>query len=441
VMRASVAAVVAAYLVLLPGCPVPDPDDDDVTADDDDATVDDDDSASSDDDDTTADDDDTTADDDDATEPPLDLKQRMLVLYNADEPESQALAEHYVAARGLPESALCPTWPGAIDVIEPSVYSAGVATPLLDCIDAQWDHWLIFVTTWGMPYRVSGAVRDIATPANIVPASLDALLTRPHHHDDLPLSPGFSPYARDGASMTGTWEEGVPIDEWRDSVSDTFYLVSRLDGATPLDAQRLVDDAIAAEAAVVAGELTGTTYVDRGWQPRTDADDFGSYQSVEWDLTRLAQLFEAAGFDVVYDENGEEIGTEPAPLEGPDALYYGGWYSFNNYNDVWDWNFGSISLHFDSCSACDPRGGSNWSANVLQRGAVATMGAVAEPYVAGLMSYDQFFLYLFQGFSFVEAAYMSTPVAEWMAVFLGDPLYRPYGEAPLIEPGWVAPAE
>ena len=39
----------------------------------------------------------------------------------------------------------------------------------------------------------------------------------------------------------------------------------------------------------------------------------------------------------------------------------------------------------------------------------------------------QFFLYLLQGASYGEAAYESTPAGAWMMVWVGDPLYRPYG--------------
>ncbi len=423
-MRAALAALLALGLV---GCP---------TVDDDDDVTDDDDSAPSDDDDSGSDDDDSGSDDDDDDVQPV--TERMLVVYNAEDPDSQTVAEHYVAARGLPPEALCPTTPGDPVEVEVSVYSAGVATPVLGCIDGEWERYLLFVTVYGMPYRVTGSVYDISGSGDLRPGALDALLTRPFRHDELPLQVGWAPYAAAGWSEDGIYEEATPIAQWREESGETYYLVSRLDGATAEDAMRLVDDAIAAEEAAAAGELTGGAWVDRGWQDR-GADDFGSYASVEWDLTRLAQVFEAAGFDLTYDETAAEVGTEPAPLTGDDALYYGGWYSFNNYNDVWDWSFGAISLHFDSCSACDPRGGPNWSANVLQRGAVATMGAVAEPYVAGLMSYDQFFLYLFQGASFAEAGYQSTPLSEWMAMFLGDPLYRPYGAEPLLPPDWQPP--
>jgi uncharacterized protein (TIGR03790 family) len=355
------------------------------------------------------------------------------VLYNAEVPDSLAIAQHYVEARALSPSALCPVTPGATDVIDVAAYSSGIAQPLLDCIAADWDRPLVLVTTWGIPYRVTAAIFDIAQEGNLVPASVDALLTRPYHHTDLPRLPSWNPYYSEAASAEGVYPAGSPIAAWRAASPETFYLVGRIDGPTVEIAHRLIDEAILFEA----DPPQGPAWVDRGWKERSD-DDIATYASVEWDLTRLVQVFEGAGFETHYDEGETEVGTAPAPLEG-EALYYGGWYSFNNYNDVWTWRPGAISLHFDSCSACNPRGGPNWSAGVLQRGALATMGAVAEPYVIGLMEYDQFFRHLFAGYSFAEAAYMATPMAEWMAVYLGDPLYRPYGESPLLPPDWQPP--
>ena len=396
------------------------------TEDDDDSVGDDDDSA--------GDDDDSAGDDDDSGAPsPFDWSDRVLVIYNAHQPESLEVAQHYVEARGLDGDALCPTTPTATDAIDTEDYQNSVALPVLECIAGEWERPLVLVTTWGMPYRVTGAAWDIAQNDNLTSASLDALLTQPHHQSDLPLEPSWNPYYSEALSAEGVYPPSIAVADWRKDTDSTFYLVGRLDGPTPEIAHRMIDEALLFENE----PPTGTAWVDRGWKERSD-DVFASYASVEWDLTRLAQVFEAAGFETHLDENEAEVGTAPAPLKG-EALYYGGWYSFNNYNDVWTWRPGAISLHFDSCSACNPRGGPNWSANVLERGALATMGAVAEPYVVGLMEYDQFYRHLFSGYSFIEAAYMATPVSEWMATYLGDPLYRPYGGTPLLPPDWQPP--
>ncbi len=381
----------------------------------------------------------TAGDDDDSAEETPNaaerLKDSMLVLYNAEEEASLEVAEYYVAQRGLPPDSLCPTWPGDLSEISIEDYQEGVAGPVIDCIDGAWDATLVLVTTWGLPYKVLSAVLDIGPSTDYWHASLDALLTYPHHNDDLPLAATYSPYARSSTSSTGEYEAGQGFGDWREETGTVYYLVGRIDGATAAEAMALIDRALDGEERAAAGELVGTSYVDSGHSEETE-DTFGTYGSVEHDLERLEEVFEEAGFPPVRDDSSAEFGTEPAPLSCPNALYYGGWYSFNNYNDVFTWQPGAVGFHFDSCSACNPRGGENWSANALSRGITATMGAINEPYVAGLMGYDQFFLYFFQGYTFIEAGAMATPITEWMATYLGDPLYCPYCNDPLLDAGW-----
>ena len=413
------------FLLLLAGCPQAPVDDDSVAMDDD--TSGDDDSAIVDDDSSTDDDsaaDDDSAGDDDLPGPPW-WEDRILLVYNENIPESLAVAEHYAAARGLDLSVLCPVAPSDPAVVSRTDYELNVADRVLACIDSEWDRYLLFVTFWGVPYRVDAAAHDLADGSVITSASLDALLTRPHHADDLPVSPSWNPYYEAPDSEAGTWPAPTRFADWRAAYSEHYYLVGRVDGATAQAAMDLVDDSLVAEELARSGQLDGLACVDRGWQAMTD-DEFGSYASVEWDLLRTKEILEEHGFTVLYDENVAEIGTEPAPLRCDGALYYAGWYSFNQYNDVFSWAPGAVGFHFDSCSACDPRGGPNWAANGLSRGVVATMGAVGEPYVAGLMGYDQFFVGFFDGLTFIEAASQATPVTDWMATFLGDPLYAPY---------------
>ena len=55
-----------------------------------------------------------------------------------------------------------------------------------------------------------------------------------------------------------------------------------------------------------------------------------------------------------------------------------------------------------------------------------TMGAVAEPFLQFTPQVNIFIERLLQGFSFVEAAYLSQNVLSWQITFIGDPLYRPF---------------
>lgn len=233
--------------------------------------------------------------------------------------------------------------------------------------------------------------------------------------------------------MAGEYGPYVPFGALRQEMRRPYYLVARIDGVSAEAALDLVERGERAAALAEVGALAGTVYVDGRYGeegPSTDA--FGSYESGDWNMRGTRAVFEALGlYTVVWDGNEEEFGTDPAPTSCPDALYYAGWYSYYNYNDVFTWADGAVAGHLDSCSACSLRDGLTWSSAALERGVTATFGAVNEPYVAGMPEYDQLFLYLLQGASFGEAAYESTQISRWMMTFIGDPLYRPYPEGAL----------
>jgi uncharacterized protein (TIGR03790 family) len=61
----------------------------------------------------------------------------------------------------------------------------------------------------------------------------------------------------------------------------------------------------------------------------------------------------------------------------------------------------------------------------LVAGITATWGAVSEPFAQYYARGDNLLSHLWRGYTFGEAAYISSPVLNWMMVFVGDPLYRP----------------
>jgi uncharacterized protein (TIGR03790 family) len=289
------------------------------------------------------------------------------------------------------------------------------------------------VPVWGMPYKVSGQIDDLGDPTHKSEVCLDALLVFGAASKTMtatrvnPFFQGSDPYGGHD-SLNDKYKPYVPFGQLRNKVKYDYFMVARIDGADADAAKKLVDATKAADALASTGKLAGTVYVDGNkGLPHPTTDDFGSYESGEWNIIGVENVFKAFGkYTIVADYDNAEFGTAPAPLTAPDALYYAGWYSFGHYNDVFTWNVGAIGAHLDSCSACDIRGSTDWSAMALRRGITATFGAVNEPYVAGLPEYDQFFLYLTQGASYGEAAYESNTEAAWMVVFVGDPLYRPY---------------
>ena len=351
---------------------------------------------------------------------------RTVVLFDPNVPGSSDVADHYAASRGIPADHLCAvtspdptTLPGA----DLGAFLAAVGA----CTAAVGPHVHYLVPVYGVPYKVSDRIGDLANAATKVTVSLDALLVYGAAAEAMSEAV-FNGLYRTGDSMTGVFEPFVPFGELRAAGSDERFLVARIDGADAGAAKALVDRTAAAETLAAAGKLAGTVYVDGNeGLPHPATDDFGSYESGEWNIIGVEKVFTDDGtYPVVADYNGEEFGTAPALLLAPDALYYAGWYSFGHYNDVFTWNPGAIGGHLDSCSACDIRGDVDWSARALRKGITATFGAVNEPYVAGMPEYDQLFAYLLAGASYGEAGYEATRVGAWMMVWVGDPLYRPY---------------
>jgi len=93
---------------------------------------------------------------------------------------------------------------------------------------------------------------------------------------------------------------------------------------------------------------------------------------------------------------------------------------------------GAFAYHLHSFSAAsvrDKRRG--WVGPLLARGATVTMGCVDEPYLTGTPDVAMFTSrFVFNGYSFGEAAYACQQVLSWQTTVVGDPLYRPFGANP-----------
>ncbi len=366
-----------------------------------------------------------TAETGDSAEPEPSEAEGVVIVYNPAAEGSLQVAEAYANFRGV--SRLCAVESTTTDTLAGTDYPAFV-----DAIFACTDESTVYlVPVYGVPYKVSDRIADIGGNG-VATVSLDALLFFGPGSVDMAAA-DYNPIYRDGDSATLEFKDYKDAKKSRER--NGVFHVARIDGASPADAIALVERTAAAEALVAAGGLAGTVYVDGryGDSEPDPAAEFGSYEWGEWNMWGTRQVFdEAALYPVVWDGNEAEFGTAPAPTECPDALYYAGWYSYYNYNDCFTWSTGAIGGHLDSCSACDIRQAGTWSGSALLDGITATFGAVNEPYVAGMPEYDQFFYYLLQGANFAEAAYNSTVVGAWMMVWVGDPLYRPYGEAPVF---------
>lgn len=110
-------------------------------------------------------------------------------------------------------------------------------------------------------------------------------------------------------------------------------------------------------------------------------------------------------------------------------------HSLRKYVDAFDFVPGAIACHiasFEAASLKSP-GETGWCKNLLDDGAAATLGPVAEPYLQAFPLATDFFGLLLTGrFTLVECYAASIPFNSWMLMLLGDPLYQPFAAHPYL---------
>lgn len=204
---------------------------------------------------------------------------------------------------------------------------------------------------------------------------------------------------------------------------DIALMVSRLDGPTPDLVRRIIDDSLAAEAK----GLSGTAFFDARW-PRPGpekAKKLKGYGFYDNSLYLAADQVKKDGrLEVVINEKAELF----QPGECPNAALYCGWYRLSHYLDAFDWQPGAIAYHMASgeLSTLKSKNSEVWGKLMLEDGAAAVIGPVAEPYIQAFPPPVLFFSLLLDGrFTLAEAYALSVPWRSWRMVLVGDPLYRP----------------
>ncbi|MFN7937697.1 MAG: TIGR03790 family protein [Bryobacteraceae bacterium] len=207
------------------------------------------------------------------------------------------------------------------------------------------------------------------------------------------------------------------FENWQNPAGWPMYLVTRLDGPTPVIAAGLVDKAMQAEQTLRSTD--GAGYYDFRHVACCDA----YYQG---DLTFLNayNLSAKRGFRSVLNDQSQTKGM----IKGaPDTLWAWGWYSGPAVNDVYQFVNGAVGAQLTSYTAEGiriPRPGA-WVELWLRRGITATWGATTEPTLSGYAMGDNLLSRFWSGYNFAESAYLASPFLFHTMVFLGDPLYAP----------------
>ncbi|MFH0785973.1 MAG: TIGR03790 family protein [Pseudomonadota bacterium] len=209
---------------------------------------------------------------------------------------------------------------------------------------------------------------------------------------------------------------------------DAVLMVSRLDGPDAKTVYRIIDDALAAEKE----GLQGKGYFDARW-PLPKEKHLSGYALYDAAIHQAAQLVKAR-MPIVLDEREELFG----PGGYDHAALYCGWYSLGHYINSFTWSRGAIGYHIASaeCSTLKDTSSQVWCLKMLEKGVVATIGPVYEPYVQGFPLPDIFFGNLVEGYmSLGECFLVSLPHLSWQMVLVGDPMYQPFKPRELAKPG------
>lgn len=372
----------------------------------------------------------------------------VLVIYNAQMPASEAVARHYAQRRSVPDSQLLGLRLSDSGTISRADYVSGIQEPvrkyLVENGLAEWVPdssaplpgrkatarnrlrlirseirylLLCYGVPWYIPHDSSMRSETEGIPAQFLrnDASVDdelALLPRLGFNDPIATSPNPVVGATNAAQIHPT--NGV-------------FMVTRLDGPTPEIARGLVDKALEAESR----GLWGHAYID------LRAITNGPYGWGDRMITNAAVAAKRLGFETFVDNQPASLGVG-YPLS--QVALYVGWYDSGVtgpfYRASVEFLPGAFAYHLHSFSAAHLRSASeNWVGPLLARGATATMGCVAEPYLEFTPNPAMFLeRWGYVGMTLGEAATAAHPVLSWQTVVVGDPLYRPFGR-PLADDG------
>jgi uncharacterized protein (TIGR03790 family) len=365
----------------------------------------------------------------------------VLVIYNAQMPDSEAVARHYAQRRSVPDSQLLGLRLPDSGTISRADYISGIQEPVRrHLVEKGLAEWvpdsssppqgrkatprnrlrlirseiryllLCYGVPWYIPHDSSMRSETAGIPAQFLrnDASVDdelALLPRLGFNDPIATSPNPVVGATNAAQIHPT--NGV-------------FMVTRLDGPTPEIARGLVDKALEAESR----GLWGHAYID------LRAITNGPYWWGDRMITNAAVAAKRLGFETFVDNQPASLGVG-YPLS--QVALYVGWYDSGVtgpfYRASVEFLPGAFAYHLHSFSAANLRSASeNWVGPLLARGATATMGCVAEPYLEFTPNPAMFLeRWGYVGMTLGEAATAAHPVLSWQTVVVGDPLYRPFG--------------
>ena len=396
------------------------------------------------------------------------------LIVNKNEPESRRVADHYIAKRGVPRGNVVVLDLSKTEDMSRADYDAKLAGPLRAALKQHKDKVKVLLTTYGVPLRVGQIAPNESEKKELATVNPELVEARKRlaelekrkdadkkeldearavvnklHERLYKLSHGETQASVDSELMLLWWPKyelvrWVPnplnfqASEGYRKRSPSTLMTCRLDGPTAAIAMRLVDDAIAAEARGLAGNVVVDT---RGipFDPKGKGDIGTGYGGYDESFREAAKLLESAGMKVVLDQKAEVL---PAGSAKGVAIYCG-WYSLGKFVDCCEYVPGAIAWHLASSEAVTLRQPDTqiWCPNLLKKGVCATLGPVSEPYTIGFPKPAEFFGFLATGeYTLVECYSRTVLMSSWMTVLIGDPLYNPFKKNAKLKAADVVPS-
>lgn len=355
---------------------------------------------------------------------------RLIILANANDPDSLRIARHYAAQRQVPAENIIALPLAAAETIGWGEFVRTLWQPLLDELVAR--DWISAIkmnlqdevgrTKYAMSgHRISYLVICRGVPLRInhdpqLAAEARPMTEKPEFRTNRgSVDSELSLLAAGNYNINAFVRNPIFLSERPGSFDQSQLVkVTRLDGPAAADVIALIDRTISAEL----HGLLGRAYVDVR----------GPHKQGERWLEAVARQLDELHFD---PEVRLQPGTFPVGARFDAPAFYFGWYArhLNGPFTLPNFRFapGAIALHIHSNSAETLRSTTTgWCGPLVARGAAVTSGAVFEPYLE-LMHQPQLLLrMLARGHNLGDAAYYAVPALSWQNIVIGDPLYRPF---------------
>jgi uncharacterized protein (TIGR03790 family) len=224
--------------------------------------------------------------------------------------------------------------------------------------------------------------------------------------------------------------QGNPLNyKYPDPSNKPTMMVTRLDAGRPDQVRAIIDTSIKIEREGIKGQIVLDS---RGIAPQSPNGKVDAYGVYDQTIRNLATLVRSkTSLTLLADDRPELI----APGTAKDCAVYCGWYSPGKFVASVGLAPGAVAVHIASFEMTTLHGQTtDWCRNLIDTGAVATFGPVAEPYLHAFPPADEFFGLLVTGkLTLAETYWATNPLISWKMAIVGDPLYTPYKTNPALK--------